>query len=95
MKRVHIQDAERPETQGVFAKPLLEGDQSNVRIIRLAPNQALPPHRHGVSDVMLYAAAGARGSSFWPKVRQLSTQARSRSIVVMRSYVFAIPVSPS
>jgi quercetin dioxygenase-like cupin family protein len=58
MKRVHIQDVERPETQGIFAKPLLDGDQSNVRIIRLAPNQALPPHRHGVSDLMLYAAAG-------------------------------------
>jgi quercetin dioxygenase-like cupin family protein len=58
MKLVRIQDVERPEAQGVLAKPLVEGDHSNVRIIRLAPGQALPPHRHGVSDLMLYAAAG-------------------------------------
>jgi hypothetical protein len=45
MKVVHIQDFERPDAQGIFAKPLLDGDQSNVRIIRLAPGQALPPHR--------------------------------------------------
>jgi quercetin dioxygenase-like cupin family protein len=58
MKLVHIQDLERPEGQGIFAKPLLEGDQSQVRIIRLAPDQALPAHRHGASDLMLYAVAG-------------------------------------
>jgi quercetin dioxygenase-like cupin family protein len=52
------QDVERPDGQSVFARPLLEGDQSNVRIIRLAPGQALPPHRHGVSDLMVYGAAG-------------------------------------
>jgi quercetin dioxygenase-like cupin family protein len=58
MKLAHIQDIPRPESQVIVAKPLLEGDQSSVRIIRLAPGQALPPHRHGVSDLMLYAAAG-------------------------------------
>jgi quercetin dioxygenase-like cupin family protein len=58
MKLVRIQDIERPEGQGIFARPLLEDDQSNVRIIRLAPGQALPAHRHGVSDLMLYAASG-------------------------------------
>jgi mannose-6-phosphate isomerase-like protein (cupin superfamily) len=29
-----------------------------VRIIRLAPGQSLPPHRHGASDLMLFAASG-------------------------------------
>ncbi len=58
MKLVHIQDLERPPDQNVFARPLVEGEQSNVRIIRLAPGQALPPHRHGVSDLMLYCVAG-------------------------------------
>lgn len=58
MKLIHIQDAERPDNQGVFARLLLEGDQSNVRIIRLGTGEALPPHRHGVSDLMLYAASG-------------------------------------
>jgi quercetin dioxygenase-like cupin family protein len=58
MKLVRTQDFERPDAQGVFAKPILDGDQSNVRIIRLAPGQALPPHRHGASDLLLYSAAG-------------------------------------
>jgi mannose-6-phosphate isomerase-like protein (cupin superfamily) len=58
MKSVRIQDLERPDGQGVFAKPLIEGDQSHVRIIRLAPGEALPAHKHGASDLMLYAVAG-------------------------------------
>jgi mannose-6-phosphate isomerase-like protein (cupin superfamily) len=58
MKLTRIQEVQRPEAQGVFASLLLEGDQSNVRIIRLAPGEALPPHRHGNSDLMLYAAIG-------------------------------------
>jgi quercetin dioxygenase-like cupin family protein len=58
MKSTHIQTAERPGDRNVFATLLLEGDQSNVRIIRLAAGQALPPHRHGASDLMLYAIAG-------------------------------------
>jgi quercetin dioxygenase-like cupin family protein len=46
--------------EGKFlARPLLEGKHSNVRIIRLAEGQALPPHRHGESDLMLYAVEGA------------------------------------
>lgn len=58
MKLVRIEEAERPEGQGVFARLLLEGHQSNVRIIRLAVGETLPPHRHGASDLMLYAASG-------------------------------------
>ncbi len=58
MKSANLHDAQRPEAQGVFATVLLEGDKSNVRIIRIAPGQALPPHRHGASDLMLFAAEG-------------------------------------
>ena len=58
MKVVRTQDFGRPQAQRVFATPVLDGDQSNVRIIRLAPGQALPPHRHGASDLMLYSATG-------------------------------------
>ena len=58
MKTVHIDSAMRPEGMDIFATRLLDGEQSNVRIIRLAPGQTLPPHRHGSSDLMLFAAAG-------------------------------------
>jgi quercetin dioxygenase-like cupin family protein len=58
MKLVRVQESERPTDEGVFARMLLEGDQSNVRIIRLGVGQVLPPHRHGVSDLMLYAVSG-------------------------------------
>ncbi len=42
----------------LIAEPLLEGSQSNVRIIRLSAGQAVPPHRHGSSDLMLFAVEG-------------------------------------
>ena len=58
MKLAHVRDAERPEHQGVFARELLAGEQSNVRIIRLDVGGVLPPHKHGVSDLLLYAASG-------------------------------------
>src|SRR5579864_2530687 len=58
MKSVHMRDIQRPTAQDVFATQLLEGDKSNVRLIRIAPGEALPPHRHGVSDLMLFAAEG-------------------------------------
>ena len=41
------------------AEELIEGAQANVRVIRLAPGQALPPHTHGESDLMLFAVEGA------------------------------------
>lgn len=58
MQIVRIQEAEGYRPDQFVAKPLLEGTQSNVRIIRLAPGQALPPHRHGQSDLMLYVVEG-------------------------------------
>jgi quercetin dioxygenase-like cupin family protein len=51
-------DAPGYDLNAVVAQPLLEGSQCNVRIIRLSPGQALPPHTHGVSDLMLYAVEG-------------------------------------
>jgi quercetin dioxygenase-like cupin family protein len=59
MKLVRIQDVEPAADGTLLARPLLEGDQCNVRIIRLAVGQSLPPHRHGDSDLMLYVADGA------------------------------------
>jgi len=58
MKVAHLEDVEHAADGTFLARPLLEGDQSNVRIIRLAVGQALPPHRHGNSDLMLYVADG-------------------------------------
>ena len=46
-------DSDRP-----VAKPLIEGSRSNVRLIRLTPGQTLPAHRHGESDLMLFAVEG-------------------------------------
>ena len=59
MKLVRIDDVDHAVAGKFLARPLLEGAQSNVRIIRLAGGQALPPHRHGESDLMLYAVEGA------------------------------------
>jgi quercetin dioxygenase-like cupin family protein len=58
MKIVRLQDIEHAVDGKFLALPLVEGDQCNVRIIRLAVGQTLPPHRHGGSDLMLYVADG-------------------------------------
>lgn len=42
----------------VVARPFLDGRHSNMREIRLRPGQALPPHTHGDSDLMLHVAEG-------------------------------------
>jgi uncharacterized cupin superfamily protein len=58
MKITRIPEAVGANPDGIFAMPLLEGNHSNVRIIRLGPGRALPPHRHAVSDLMLFVVAG-------------------------------------
>lgn len=58
MKIARIADVEAPDASGLLARPFLEGEQSNVRIIRVAAGHALPPHRHGSSDLMLYVVSG-------------------------------------
>jgi len=55
---ISLSNAPGYDDNRVIAEPLLEGSQSNVRIIRLSPGQALPPHRHGSSDLMLFAVEG-------------------------------------
>src|SRR5215208_6019089 len=59
MKVVSVGDVEHAAEGKFLARPLLEGRHSNVRIIRLAADQALPPHRHGESDLMLYVVEGS------------------------------------
>ncbi len=46
------------DPDGVVAEPFLDGAQSNVRVIRISPGQTLVPHRHGSSDLMLFAVEG-------------------------------------
>lgn len=58
MEIVSLTDAPGYDLNAVVAQPLLEGSQCNVRIIRLSPGQALPPHTHEVSDLMIYAVEG-------------------------------------
>ncbi len=58
MKLARIDEVEQPGPRGILAKPFIEGELSNVRIIRLAPGATLPPHRHGTSDLMLYVVEG-------------------------------------
>jgi mannose-6-phosphate isomerase-like protein (cupin superfamily) len=55
---IRLNDAPGYDSDRLVADSILEGSQSNVRIIRLSPGQALPPHRHGASDLMLFAVEG-------------------------------------
>jgi quercetin dioxygenase-like cupin family protein len=59
MELTNIDDAPGYDHDRVVAEALLDGMQSNVRIIRLSAGQALPPHTHASSDLMLYAVEGA------------------------------------
>lgn len=58
MKIVTLTDAPSFDPDGFVAQSWLEGSQASVRIIRLAPDQALPPHTHGSSDLMLLVFEG-------------------------------------
>lgn len=58
MRLIHIDEAGEYNPERFVAKPFLEGAQANVRIIRLAAGQALPPHRHGNSELFLYVVEG-------------------------------------
>lgn len=59
MRLVTTADWPAPDPNSFVARPLLDAEQSNVRIIRLAPGQALPHHTHASSDLMLYVVEGA------------------------------------
>jgi quercetin dioxygenase-like cupin family protein len=58
MRIVRIAEAPGYDPARFVARPFHEGDHANVRIIRLAPGQALPPHRHAQSDLFLYVVEG-------------------------------------
>ena len=58
MEIVRLDDAPGYDPEKLVAVRLIEGDNSNVRVIRLSPGQSLPGHTHGVSDLMLFAAEG-------------------------------------
>lgn len=58
MRMTTLADASDYDTDQFVAEPLLEGSQSNVRVIRLSPGQSLPTHTHATSDLMLYAVEG-------------------------------------
>ena len=55
---VRLSDIPGYDVDKLIAQPLIEGSQSNVRVIKLSPGQALPPHRHGSSDLMLFVVEG-------------------------------------
>lgn len=55
---VRLSDITGYDNNKLIAQPFIEGSQSNVRVIKLSPGQALPPHRHGLSDLMLFAVEG-------------------------------------
>lgn len=59
MKTINLTDAPGYDSERVVAEAIIEGSQSNVRLIRLSPGQELPPHTHGSSDLMLYAVEGS------------------------------------
>ena len=58
MKFASLSNAPGFNPEKYVAEEFLEGSQSNVRVIRLAPGIALPPHRHGTSDLMLFVVEG-------------------------------------
>jgi quercetin dioxygenase-like cupin family protein len=58
MDIITLSEASAYDSDRVAAEPFLEGSQSNVRLIRLSPGKALPPHTHGSSDLMLFAVEG-------------------------------------
>ncbi len=56
-----LADAPDYDSERFVATTLLDGSQSNVRVIRLSPGQVLPPHTHSTSDLMIYIVEGSDG----------------------------------
>ena len=59
MEMTSLADAPEYDSERFVAGPLLDGTQSNVRLIRLSPGQTLPPHTHSSSDLMIYIVEGS------------------------------------
>lgn len=47
------------DSDNFVAVAVLSGTHANVRMIRLGPGQALPPHTHATSDLFLYVVEGS------------------------------------
>jgi quercetin dioxygenase-like cupin family protein len=58
MKIKNLSEASPFDPDNYVAEEFLSGEKCNVRVIKLAPGIALPAHRHGQSDLMLYVAEG-------------------------------------
>ena len=58
MKFIDINSVALFNAEKFVAQALLEGEKSNVRIIRLSSGQTLPPHTHGDSDLFLFIVEG-------------------------------------
>ena len=59
MKMTALADAPGYDSEAFVVAPLLDGTQSNARVIRLSPGQTLPTHTHSTSDVMIYIVEGS------------------------------------
>ncbi|MCU1497170.1 MAG: cupin [Acidimicrobiales bacterium] len=59
MDLVTIATASPYDDRKLVADAFLDGDQANVRLIRMSPGQQLPAHTHGRSELMLYVVEGA------------------------------------
>ncbi|HSP03697.1 MAG TPA: cupin domain-containing protein [Acidimicrobiales bacterium] len=58
MELVSLSDAPAHDPERFVATELLEGTLTNVRVIRLSAGQALPPHTHAPSELMLFVVEG-------------------------------------
>lgn len=58
MRLFSLDDAPDYDPERFVAQPYATGTHGNVRIIRLARGQVLPPHTHGESDLFLYVVEG-------------------------------------
>jgi quercetin dioxygenase-like cupin family protein len=59
MQLARLADAPGYDDDHFVAEAFLEATHCNVRVIRLSPGQALPPHTHASSDLMLYVVEGS------------------------------------
>ena len=58
MRIVHLSDVPAATAERFVAESLVESPTSSLRVIRLAPGQELPPHRHGASHLDLLVVEG-------------------------------------
>lgn len=58
MELVSLSDAPPHDPARFVAVPLVDGRHGSARIIRLSAGQALPPHTHEPSELMLFVVEG-------------------------------------